>query len=86
MNGAAPRAPLAVQIGEVLLAARKRAGLTMREVRERTGVSASSLSVIENGNGLPGLVAAVRLASLYDIPLYKLAGLVPDHEPTGKTP
>jgi transcriptional regulator with XRE-family HTH domain len=72
-------------LGIRLRAARERAGLTLREVEERTGISNAYLSQIESGRiKEPSPRILHRLAELYGesyAELLELAGYpVPDHQ------
>lgn len=55
----------ATLVGARLRALRTTAGLSLREVAARTGLSASSLSGLERGLGGGSVAALARLASLY---------------------
>jgi transcriptional regulator with XRE-family HTH domain len=53
---------------------RKRRGLTITEVAERTGISKSTLSRLETGQRRPTLELLLHLAQVYDVPLDELVG------------
>lgn len=47
---------------QALIDARSSAGLTQKELSQRTGIAQSDISRIENGNGNPSLKTLKRLA------------------------
>ena len=47
---------------QALIDARSSAGLTQKELAQRTGIAQSDISRIENGNGNPSLKTLKRLA------------------------
>lgn len=47
---------------QALIDARNSAGLTQKELSQRTGIAQSDISRIENGNGNPSLKTLKRLA------------------------
>lgn len=47
---------------QALINARSSAGLTQKELSQRTGIAQSDISRIENGNGNPSLKTLKRLA------------------------
>jgi len=51
---------------------REQQGLSLRDVAEQTGVSASTLSRIENGTGKPDADNISRLASWLDMPIERV--------------
>ncbi|MDW8291222.1 MAG: helix-turn-helix transcriptional regulator, partial [Armatimonadota bacterium] len=51
-----------MNLGERLKSARKRAGLSMRALAERAGVSAQAISKYERGQDVPSSVVIIRLA------------------------
>lgn len=61
-----------MNLGEVILLYRRRQGLTLREVEERTGVSAATISRIENGHDCYFSCALALMQGLC-IPAHQLA-------------
>lgn len=57
------------ELGEYIQRKRQGEGLSLREVSAITGVSAATLSRIENGKGVPDSTTLVRLAGWLGIPL-----------------
>lgn len=49
-------------IVKALIEARNKAGLTQKELAERTGISQSDISKFERGNGNPSIKTVQRLA------------------------
>ena len=60
------------ELGEYVKRQRQRLGLSLREVATTTGVSASTLSRVENGVGTPDSATLARLAQWLGIPLERL--------------
>lgn len=56
-------------------AARKAAGLTQHDIRQKTGIAQDFISEVENGRSTLSLDNAAKLAAVVRIPLWKL--LVP---------
>ena len=52
-----------------MIVARKNAGITQKQLAERTGIAQGDISKIENGNGNPSLKTLKRLASAMDMKL-----------------
>ena len=50
------------QLVRKIIRARREAGLTQKELAERTGIQQSNISRIENGNGNPSLSTLNKLA------------------------
>ncbi len=48
---------------QAIIDARQRAGLTQKELSERTGIAQSDISKMENGNANPSIRTLQRLAS-----------------------
>jgi XRE family transcriptional regulator, regulator of sulfur utilization len=72
----APEHPLsAAVIGARVKALRESAGLSLRDLAERSGVSAPMLSQVERGETSPTLTVAVRIASGLDLRLSQLLRL-----------
>jgi transcriptional regulator with XRE-family HTH domain len=61
-------------VGQRLRAVRTQRGLTLTEAAERTGISKSTLSRLENGQRRPSLELLLPLAHLYRVPIDDLAG------------
>lgn len=53
--------------GTVLIALRKKFGLTQAQLAERSGVPQTTISGIENTNKTPGLKTADRLANVFGL-------------------
>jgi transcriptional regulator with XRE-family HTH domain len=64
LDGVAPR----------LRRVREQRGLTLTEMSERTGISKSTLSRLENGQRRPSLELLLPLAQAYRVPLDELVG------------
>jgi transcriptional regulator with XRE-family HTH domain len=60
------------ELGELVKRQRQRVGLSLREVAQTTGVSASTLSRVENGVGTPDSATLARLAQWLGVPLERL--------------
>jgi transcriptional regulator with XRE-family HTH domain len=60
------------ELGNALRRRREQRGLSLRDVAEDTGVSASTLSRIENGTGQPDADNIARLASWLDMPIQRV--------------
>lgn len=60
----------AKQIGEKLI--RLRGDRTQKEVAEALGISTSALSMYENGERIPRDNIKIRIASLYECPIYEI--------------
>ena len=70
-------------LASTLLALRKRRGLSLREVQERTGVSNAYLSQIEQGKrGTPTLTLLTKLARAYGISIPQLLNRVEKRSPS----
>lgn len=61
-------------VGERLREARRERGLTLAEVAERTGVSAPTLSKIENGRVGANFNTILRIAEAMQVPVTRLIG------------
>ena len=61
-------------VGPRLRKVREQRGATLTEVAERTGISKSTLSRLENGQRKPSLELLLPLAQLYRVPLDDLVG------------
>src|SRR3954469_24654144 len=60
------------ELGELVKRQRQRTKLSLREVATTTGVSASTLSRVENGVGTPDSATLARLAAWLGVPLERL--------------
>ena len=58
-----------VELGRAIRRKREEMGLSLRDVADETGVSASTLSRIENGTGKPDADNIARLTSWLDMPV-----------------
>nr|WP_083520825.1 helix-turn-helix transcriptional regulator [Alicyclobacillus kakegawensis] len=58
----------------VLQSARKRKGLTQKQVADALGITLRSYQHYEYGERTPPLVKAMELARLLDLDIYELAG------------
>jgi transcriptional regulator with XRE-family HTH domain len=61
-------------VGARLRKVREQRGVTLTEVAERSGISKSTLSRLENGQRRPSLELLLPLAQLYRVPLDDLVG------------
>jgi transcriptional regulator with XRE-family HTH domain len=61
-----------VELGEYVRRKRQDEKLSLREVARKVGVSAATLSRIENGIGMPDSATLARLASWLGVPLERL--------------
>jgi transcriptional regulator with XRE-family HTH domain len=68
-------APESLEIGSRVRALRESMGLSLRELAERTGVSAPMLSQVERGETSPTLAVATRIAGGLDLTLSQLLRL-----------
>src|SRR5256885_5828828 len=57
------------ELGNAVRRRREEQGLSLRDVADKTGVSASTLSRIENGTGKPDADNIARLASWLETPV-----------------
>jgi transcriptional regulator with XRE-family HTH domain len=60
------------ELGSAIRRRREQQGLSLRDVAEETGVSASTLSRIENGTGKPDADNIARLAAWLDMPIERV--------------
>lgn len=60
------------ELGDAVHRRREQLGLSLRDVAEVTGVSASTLSRIENGTGCPNADNIARLAAWLDMPIERV--------------
>jgi XRE family transcriptional regulator, regulator of sulfur utilization len=75
MTAPAPPPQPQVQIGPRIRALREAIGLSLRDLAERTGVSAPMLSQVERGETSPTLAIAQRIAAGLDLTLSQLLRL-----------
>jgi transcriptional regulator with XRE-family HTH domain len=61
-------------VGPRLRSVRKQRGVTLTDLAERTGISKSTLSRLENGQRRPSLELLLPLAEAYRVPLDDLVG------------
>ena len=60
------------ELGAAIRRRREQHGLSLRDVADETGVSASTLSRIENGTGKPDADNIARLAAWLDMPIERV--------------
>ena len=60
------------ELGDALRRRREQRGLSLRDVADDTGVSASTLSRIENGTGKPDADNIARLAAWLEMPIERV--------------
>src|SRR5216110_3817076 len=60
------------ELGSAVRRRRESLGLSLRDLADETGVSASTLSRIENGTGKPDADNIARLASWLDMPIERV--------------
>ena len=63
-----------VELGRAIRRKREEAGLSLRDVANETGVSASTLSRIENGTGKPDADNIARLTGWLQMPMERVMG------------
>jgi len=69
------------ELGRAIRRRRQELGLSLRDVADKTGVSASTLSRIENGTGKPDADNIARLTSWLNMPMERvLSGRHPDSD------
>jgi transcriptional regulator with XRE-family HTH domain len=61
-------------LGRAVKRRREELGLSLRDVASETGVSASTLSRIENGTGKPDADNIARLTTWLDVPMERILG------------
>lgn len=61
-----------VELGRAIRRKREGEGLSLRDVADQTGVSASTLSRIENGTGKPDADNIARLTAWLDVPMERI--------------
>ena len=60
------------ELGRAIRRKREQLGLSLRDVADKTDVSASTLSRIENGTGKPDADNIARLTSWLDVPMERI--------------
>src|SRR5947208_826225 len=60
------------ELGDAMRRRREQQGMSLRDVADETGVSASTLSRIENGTGKPDADNIARLAAWLDMPIERV--------------
>jgi transcriptional regulator with XRE-family HTH domain len=63
-----------VELGRAIRRKREEEGLSLRDVADETGVSASTLSRIENGTGKPDADNIARLTTWLNVPMERIMG------------
>ena len=62
------------ELGRAIRRRREELGLSLRDVADKTAVSASTLSRIENGTGKPDADNIARLTAWLDMPMERILG------------
>lgn len=62
------------ELGRAIRRKREELGFSLRDVANETGVSASTLSRIENGTGKPDAENIARLTTWLDVPMERVLG------------
>ena len=62
------------ELGRAVKRRREELGLSLRDLADKTGVSASTLSRIENGTGKPDADNIARLTNWLDVPMERILG------------
>ncbi len=63
-----------VELGRAIRRKREELGMSLRDVADATGVSASTLSRIENGTGKPDADNIARLTGWLNVPMERIMG------------
>ena len=63
------RSPMAIHIGQQLLALRDQSHLTMHAIKDQTGLAVSTLSSVENGVNMPSVETLFILAQVFGVTL-----------------
>ena len=63
-----------MELGRAIRRKREETGLSLRDVADETGVSASTLSRIENGTGKPDADNIARLTAWLNVPMERIMG------------
>ena len=75
-----------VELGRAIRRKREELGLSLRDVADETGVSASTLSRIENGTGKPDADNIARLTGWLDMPMERVMGARKAEDGTDTSP
>ncbi|MGC4807857.1 helix-turn-helix domain-containing protein [Micromonospora sp. DT233] len=75
------QAAVLAAVGPRLRALRTRAGTTLAQLAQTTGISVSTLSRLESGNRRPTLELLLPLARAHQVPLDELVGAPPTGDP-----
>ena len=67
-----------VELGRAIRRKREEMGLSLRDVADETGVSASTLSRIENGTGKPDADNIARLTGWLEVPIERVMSGQPE--------
>src|SRR6059058_3265085 len=70
------------ELGDAVRRRREQQGMSLRDVAEETGVSASTLSRIENGTGKPDADNIARLTAWLDMPVERVMSARKNEEGT----
>jgi transcriptional regulator with XRE-family HTH domain len=68
------------ELGRAVKRRREELGLSLRDVADKTSVSASTLSRIENGTGKPDADNIARLTSWLEVPVERILSARPDQD------
>ncbi|HEX8706879.1 MAG TPA: helix-turn-helix transcriptional regulator [Pyrinomonadaceae bacterium] len=72
------------ELGRAIRRKREEQGLSLRDVADETGVSASTLSRIENGTGKPDADNIARLTTWLNVPMERIMGGRPASDEAAK--
>jgi transcriptional regulator with XRE-family HTH domain len=72
-----------VELGQQLKAIRKRNGVTLQQIADRTGLSKSFVSQVETGAANPSIASLKKITDALGVPL---AALFEEHEPGDTAP
>jgi transcriptional regulator with XRE-family HTH domain len=72
------------ELGRAVKRRREELSLSLRDLAEETGVSASTLSRIENGTGKPDADNIARLTTWLDVPMERILGSRQSDSPESK--
>ena len=73
-----------IELGRAIRRKREDSGLSLRDVADETGVSASTLSRIENGTGKPDADNIARLTGWLNVPMERIMGNRSEERRVGK--
>jgi transcriptional regulator with XRE-family HTH domain len=68
------------ELGRAVKRRREELGLSLRDVADKTSVSASTLSRIENGTGKPDADNIARLTAWLEVPVERILSARPDQD------